>query len=104
VSAICYVVTVHDGGGSMVEAADARYAFGLFTSGELATKAAEKMSDAITCVSHHHRDEWWATVQEIFLPGAAVGSTVGNLTDEQVTAEVERIVDAEQERWDADLG
>lgn len=102
-SATCYVVTLHDGGGSMVEAADSRYAFGLFTDHTRAAAAADQLSDAISFVSEVHRSEWWATIQEVELPGAATGSWVGNLSPEECTAEIERIIDEEQKRWDADL-
>ena len=96
-----YVVTVHAGWGSMVEAANARYGFGLFADPLRARNFADALYAKIKTVSTDHAAEWWCEVQAIHLPDAKPGKVWTGLSDTDANAEVDRIYAGVKADWDA---
>lgn len=94
----CYVVTLHDGGGSMGEAADAVAGFGLFTDLTVANAVADTLYKAIEPISSVHAQEWWATVQAIEVPTSVVTTSPSAA---ELSAWIARTTEEVSNAWDS---
>lgn len=95
-----YIVTAHDGSGSMVEAADARHALGWFADPGTARAVAEALTERLCALDDHHAQQSWATVQTVYAGHLSADQAVRlAMTAEQAADALDLILQAEIEYW-----